>query len=95
MYKTFHLKWVHYFLAQNLYQPQAKTLAVPERMDDVEGQSQIFYLIPLLIARTTATARKVITDVPTSYGLKTLNIWVSDDSFDKEDGSNDVINLNV
>jgi len=74
-----------------VFQPQAKTLAVPERMDDVEGQSQIFYLDTATTSTTTATARKVIADVPTMYGLKTLNIWVSDDSFDKEDGSNDCI----
>jgi hypothetical protein len=72
-------------------QPQAKILAVPERMDDVESVSQIFYLDTTTTSTTTATARKVIKDVPTSYGLKTLNIWVSDDSFDKEDGSNDCI----
>lgn len=65
------------------YLPQAKTLAVLERMEDFEGQSQVFYLDigTDQSTTTTATARKVISNVLTSYGLKTLNVWVSDDSF--------------
>ncbi len=65
----------------NANQPQAKTLAVPEKSEDVAGQSKIFYLDADGTQTTTATARKVIPNVTTNLGTKTLNIWVSDDSF--------------
>ncbi len=68
-------------------QPQAKTLAVAERNEDIaEGDSKIFYLDQDGTQTTTATAKKVISGIATNLGSKTLNIWVSDDSFDKEDG---------
>jgi hypothetical protein len=70
---------------------QAKTIAVPERMEDSVGDPYSFCTDINIdngtcISQTSATARKVITDVPTKYGLKTLNIWVSDDSFDSGSG---------
>ena len=63
-------------------QPQFKTIAIPEKMEDIEGTStSIFYRSSDTTDPTEATARKVISDVMTKYGLKTLNIWVSDDSY--------------
>ena len=67
-------------------QPQAKTIAVEERREDVEGQSKTFYLDADGTQTTAATARKVISNVTTNFGTKTLNIWVSDDSFDSGSG---------
>jgi len=64
------------------HQLQAKTIAVPERMEDIVGDPNTFYLDADGLESTNATARKVVADVPTKYGLKTLNIWVSNDSFD-------------
>jgi hypothetical protein len=69
---------------------QAKTIALPERMEDSVGDPYSFCTDINLdngtcISQTSATARKVIS-VPTSFGTKTLNIWVSDDSYD-ESGS--------
>ncbi len=66
-------------------QLQAKMIAVPERMEDSVGQSYSFCTDINLengtcISQTSATARKVIS-VPTSFGTKTLNIWVSNDSY--------------
>ncbi len=56
---------------------QAKMIAVPERMEDVADTSTgIFYRSSDTTDPTAATARKVISD-----GVKTLNIWVSDDSY--------------
>ena len=62
-------------------QPQAKTIALEERREDVEGQSKTFYLDADGTQTTAATARKVISNITTNLGSKTLNIWVSDDSF--------------
>ncbi len=67
-------------------QPQAKTIAIPERKEDVTGESKTFYLDADGRQTTTATARKVISNITTNLGTKTLNIWVSDDSFDSGSG---------
>lgn len=65
---------------------QAKTIAVPERMEDIADTSTgIFYRSTDTTDPTAATARKVIS-VATGFGEKTLNIWVSDDSFDSGSG---------
>jgi hypothetical protein len=65
---------------------QAKTITLPERMEDSVGDPYSFCTdIDMnngtCVSQTSAKARKVITDVPTKYGPKTLNIWVSDDSY--------------
>ncbi|HEY9190403.1 MAG TPA: hypothetical protein VIM88_06010 [Sulfurovum sp.] len=60
---------------------QAKTIAVPEKMEDIVGNRTTFYLSSDTSLPTSATARKVVSD-----GVITLNIWVSDDSYD-ESGS--------
>ncbi len=68
------------------HQFQAKTIAVPERMEDIAGTSTgIFYRSSDTTDPTVATARKVIS-VATDFGVKTLNIWVSNDSFDSGSG---------
>ncbi len=67
-------------------QPQAKTLAVAERSEDIAGDSKTFYLNADGTQSTSATARKVISNVTTNLGSKTLNIWVSNDSFDNGSG---------
>ena len=62
-------------------QLQAKTIAVPERMEDIADTSTgTFYRSSDMTDPTEATARKVIS-VGTDFGVKTLNIWVSDDSY--------------
>lgn len=71
-------------------QPQFKTIAVPERMEDVVGDPNSFCTnINLSTGNCTestdATARKIVS-VTTDIGVKTLNIWVSDDSFDSGSG---------
>ncbi len=67
-------------------QPQAKTLEVAERSEDIAGDSKTFYLDADGTQSTTATARKVISNITTDIGSKTLNIWVSNDSFDSGSG---------
>ena len=67
-------------------QPQAKSIEVSERKEDVLSESKTFYLDADGTQTTTATARKVVTNVTTAFGPKTLNIWVSNDSFDSGSG---------
>ena len=67
-------------------QPQAKTLDITERSEDIAGDSKTFYLNADGTQSTSATARKVISNVTTDLGSKTLNIWVSNDSFDSGSG---------
>ncbi len=62
---------------------QAKTVALSTvSKKDVLGDSQIFYMEEDTSVSTQATARKVVSNISTPFGLKTLNIWVSNDSFD-------------
>ena len=61
-------------------QPQSKIMAVTERMEDAVDDTEIFFLDQDGTQTTDATARKVIS-VTTFFGTKTLNIWVSNDSF--------------
>jgi hypothetical protein len=65
-----------------------KIITTIERQEDAVGTGQIFYLSEDTSESTFATARYVETN-NTVFGNKTLNIWVSNDSFDKEDGSKD------
>jgi len=48
---------------------------------DKISDKRIFYLKEDLSKKVKATARKIIKNIDTKYGKKTLNIWVSDDSF--------------
>ncbi len=62
-------------------QPQAKTLAIVERMEDNVGDTKTFYLDADGTQMTDATAIIVVPNIKTALGDKTLNIWVSDDSY--------------
>ncbi len=60
------------------------SIAEPSKKD-IAGDSNIFSIDAVkndLSETTAATARKVVSGVSTPMGLKTLNVWVSDDSFD-------------
>jgi hypothetical protein len=46
------------------------------------GESKIFYLDLDTSVSTIATLKKVVSQVHTNQGIKTLAIWVSDESFD-------------
>lgn len=70
----------------NANQPQAKTLAVSERSEDVAGDQKSFCVdinqyTGNCTETTTATSKLVVPNITTAVGVKTLNIWVSDDSF--------------
>jgi len=67
-------------------QLQAKNIAVEERMEDSFGDTDTFYLNLDGSETTAATARKVISTISTNLGIKTLNVWVSNDSFDSGSG---------
>ena len=69
-------------------QRQAKVL-IPHTSNkkDVEGNAKVFYLNPDQSISTEATARKVVSNIQTNFGRKTLNIWVSNDSFSPTDDS--------
>ncbi len=60
-------------------QPLEKTLIV--KRDDVVNQTDTFYLDLDARQSTEVTARKVVSNISTNFGDKTLNIWVSNDSF--------------
>jgi hypothetical protein len=67
---------------------QAKTVALSTvSKKDAIGDSQIFYMEVDTSVSTQATARKVVSNISTPFGLKTLNIWVSNDSFSLTDDS--------
>ncbi|MEA3433554.1 MAG: hypothetical protein U9R13_03145 [Campylobacterota bacterium] len=64
---------------------QAKSINTTKRAKDVANSSTSSFCVEInnngdCTSYTTATARSVI-DVSTEFGEKTLNIWVSDDSF--------------
>jgi len=72
--------------------PPMKTIDITERREDVAGDQKPFCVNIELIdgnctQTTTATSKKVVPNITTAFGSKTLNVWVSDDSFDKEDGN--------
>ena len=75
---------------ESLSQPQAKTVELPERMADIVGQTDSFCTNINFSNNctdwTNATARKVVSNISTNLGIKTLNIWVSNDSFDSGSG---------
>ncbi|HFQ62526.1 MAG TPA: hypothetical protein ENK39_09555 [Epsilonproteobacteria bacterium] len=76
---------VHQLFSHN-FQAEAKIITVPKRQEDVAGQSKVFKLDNSGSDTTTATARKIVSNVSSVFGTKTLNIWVSDDSFDAGSG---------
>jgi hypothetical protein len=74
---------------------QGKTTTIPDRMNDVEGDSDSFctninQTTGNCTEDTNATARKVISTISTNFGTKILNVWVSNDSFDSGSGCSKV-----
>ena len=66
---------------------QAKSIAVVSKSNKSVGESETFYMDDDSAgAKTTATLKKVVSNVSTDLGTKTLNIWVSNDSFDSGSG---------
>lgn len=59
------------------------------RAKDILGQSDSLYLTQYYQS-TTATARKIVSNISTNMGRKTLNVWVSNDSFDSGNGCSKV-----
>jgi len=59
-----------------------------KREKDVEGTTQTFYLDQSGWEPTTATARKIVSNISTNVGVRSLNIWVSNDTFDSGSGCN-------
>ncbi len=61
---------------------QEKQIAVTPKSNKSVGDSETFYMDESSNGATTrATLKKVVSNVPTDFGNKTLNVWVSDDSF--------------
>ena len=66
---------------------QEKQIAVTPKSNKSVGDSETFYMDASSSGTTTrATLKKVVSNVPTDFGNKTLNVWVSDDSFGTECG---------
>ena len=59
---------------------QKKNINPTINYKDVAGDQKVFYLDAKGSSSTLATARRVVSS-SSQYGLKTLNIWVSNDSF--------------
>jgi len=59
---------------------EKRTSLVPQKKDTLKNP-KTFYTSTDQAKSTVATARKIVTDINTSFGNKTLNIWVSNDSF--------------
>ncbi len=64
---------------------QFKVLGVPDKNQDIVGQEKSFCVDinqdDICTQYTTATSKKVISNISTNQGVKTLNVWVSNDSF--------------
>lgn len=65
---------------------QFKVLELPKKDQDVVGEEKSFCVdidqnTGSCIQSTIATSKKVISNISTIYGTKTLNVWVSNDSF--------------
>jgi hypothetical protein len=61
---------------------QAKSIAVASKSNKSVGDSETFYMdAESTGATTTATLKKVVSNISTELGSKTLNVWVENDSF--------------
>ncbi len=60
---------------------QTKKILPKERNKDIVSDTKRFFLNATASKYTDATARKVVSNISTTFGDKTLKIWVSDDSF--------------
>ena len=75
----------NYFLTADT-KAQSKVVEIPEKNQDIVGEEKSFCTninqnTGNCIESTTATSRKIISSISTNYGIKTLNVWVSNDSF--------------
>ena len=63
-------------------QKKSKKFVITKRLNKSEGDKKTFYLDKYSSGpKTDAILRKVVSNVSTEFGNKTLNIWVSDDAF--------------
>lgn len=69
----------------NSLSPNSK-MVYTKRAKDVEGTRDSFFLDENGFSTTFASAKKVISNITTPIGIRGLNIWVSDDSFDSGSG---------
>jgi len=60
---------------------QNRVANVENRSNSVVGDTHTFYLDADGDVTTVATLKKVVSNIDTEFGTKTLNIWVSNDSF--------------
>ncbi|MFK5975061.1 MAG: hypothetical protein QM493_01015 [Sulfurovum sp.] len=71
----------------NTIKPQSKLINIPKQMKkDILGDKKIFSLDEYGSITTKASAKKIVSDITTSTGVRGLNIWVSDDAFDSGSG---------
>jgi len=62
-------------------QASKKVISNLEPSRDEAGDTQTFYIEQDTSKSTQATAKKIVSNIDTAFGTKTLNIWVSTDSF--------------
>ena len=75
-------KNIHKYMKKNTQDTaQMKVIDTSVLKKDVVLNTQRFYLGETQSSFTDATARKVVSSVSTTFGNKTLNVWVSNDSF--------------
>jgi len=67
-------------ITNNNYMLKAMNYSVKTTSANV-GDKEVFYLDVNATKKTTATLRKVVKNVKTKFGEKTLYVWVSDDAF--------------
>jgi len=68
--------------SNNGYKPKNIAVTSAEKSNKSVGDSETFYLDAESTGSTTlATLKKVVSNVSTAFGNKTLNVWVSNDSF--------------
>ncbi|MCW8822199.1 MAG: hypothetical protein OQK45_08205 [Sulfurovum sp.] len=65
---------------------QLKVLEIPDKNQDILGEVKSFCVdinqnTGNCIQSTTATSKKVVSSIVTNQGVKTLNVWVSNNSF--------------
>ena len=63
-----------------------KSRIMPVRRANMIGESKEFYLDLYTSPSSIATLQQIVSNVQTDQGSKTLNIWVSNDSFDSGSG---------
>ncbi len=81
-------KNMHKYMQRNRQNTaQFKAIETSKRKKDVALDTKRFYLSETQSTYTDATARKIVSNISTEFGDKTLNIWVSDDSFSLSDDS--------